>query len=107
VTGCAAHCCLAHVQYCTVLYYSVQGSKRLDERAVHHCPCALDSCFSRVQHSDGSVLAVKRMQVGSSQGYEEFLEEINLLGSLKHRHPGVPPRSLRGPAASHRAPAYL
>ncbi|XP_039138947.1 probable receptor-like protein kinase At1g49730 [Dioscorea cayenensis subsp. rotundata] len=40
----------------------------------------------RAQFSDGSMVAVKRMNKVSRQGEEEFCREMELLGRLHHRH---------------------
>ena len=40
----------------------------------------------RAQFSDGSTLAVKRMNKVSDQAVEEFCREIELLARLHHRH---------------------
>lgn len=40
----------------------------------------------RAQFSDGSVVAVKRMNKVSEQGEDEFCREIELLARLHHRH---------------------
>lgn len=39
-----------------------------------------------MEHPDGSLLAVKRLQKGSTQGNEEFIAELDLLGTLNHRN---------------------
>ncbi|CAI0557336.1 unnamed protein product [Linum tenue] len=40
----------------------------------------------KAQFSDGSVVAVKRMNKVSEQGEDEFCKEIELLARLHHRH---------------------
>lgn len=40
----------------------------------------------RAQFSDGSLLAVKRMNKVSEQGEGEFCRELELLARLHHRH---------------------
>lgn len=40
----------------------------------------------KAQFSDGSILAVKRMDKVSEQAVEEFCREIELLARLHHRH---------------------
>lgn len=43
-------------------------------------------CVHRAELEDGTVVAIKRLAIQSSQGDEEFKAEVQTLGSLSHRN---------------------